>query len=78
MPKKIKVLITGADGFIGSHLADQCAITNHEVWEIDNLSRKGTKFNLDYICNKHHKNFTFKQLDLIHGKEFCKILERNV
>jgi CDP-paratose 2-epimerase len=68
MPKRNKVLITGAAGFIGSHLADRCANTNHEVWGIDNLSRRGTKFNLDYLCKKHHENFTSRQLNLIdHG-----------
>ena len=60
-----KVLITGSAGFIGSHLAERCAIENLEVWGIDNLSRRGTRFNLDYLKIKYPENFRFQQLDLI-------------
>ena len=34
----MKVLITGAAGFIGSHLADELIEQGHEVWGIDDLS----------------------------------------
>jgi UDP-glucose 4-epimerase len=32
-----EVLITGAAGFIGSHLADRLRAEGHEVWGVDNL-----------------------------------------
>ena len=66
MSRGAKILITGATGFIGSHLADRCAIANQEVWGIDNLSRRGTQFNLNYLCKQHNENFTFTQLDLMY------------
>ena len=65
MSKKNKVLVTGAGGFIGSHLVDTCAKQNHEVWGIDNLSRRGTQFNLNYLNVKHEGNFKFHKLDLV-------------
>ncbi|MFH1624603.1 MAG: NAD-dependent epimerase/dehydratase family protein [Pseudomonadota bacterium] len=34
----MKILITGGAGFIGSHLADELLLGNHEVFVIDNLS----------------------------------------
>ena len=65
MPKRKKILITGATGFIGSHLVERCAIENLAVWGIDNLSRRGTEFNLDYLKMKYPENFKFQQLDLL-------------
>lgn len=51
--KNKKVLITGAAGFIGSHLADKCVAEGAEVYGIDNLSsgkveniNHGVKFEL--------------------------------
>ena len=38
MPKKIKILVTGSAGFIGSHIYDQLFDMGHEVYGIDDLS----------------------------------------
>ena len=35
---KYKILVTGAAGFLGSHLAEQLANSGHEVIGIDNMS----------------------------------------
>ncbi|MBN1355546.1 SDR family NAD(P)-dependent oxidoreductase [bacterium] len=45
----MKILITGGAGFIGSNLARRCLETGAEVVILDNLSRKGTEANLDWI-----------------------------
>jgi UDP-glucuronate 4-epimerase len=60
------ILITGAAGFIGYHLADRLLREGHQVYGIDNLN--------DYydlrlkqqrlLQLKKHKNFTFQRLDL--------------
>ena len=55
----MKILVTGAAGFIGSHVCERFIEAGHLVWGIDNLSR-GLESNLKAIRN--HPNFTF-----IHG-----------
>ena len=49
------VLVTGAAGFIGSHLCERFIEAGHQVWGIDNLSR-GLESNLEAI--RKHPNFT--------------------
>ncbi len=34
---KLKILVTGAAGFLGSHLSEKLAILGHEVIGIDNM-----------------------------------------
>ena len=38
MSKKIKILVTGSAGFIGSHIYDQLFAMGHEVYGVDDLS----------------------------------------
>ncbi len=45
----MKVLITGGAGFIGSNLAARALQLGHEVTVLDNLSRPGTRWNLEWI-----------------------------
>jgi UDP-glucose 4-epimerase len=52
----MKILVTGAAGFIGSHVCERLIEAGHHVWGIDNLSR-GLESNLDAILN--HPNFNF-------------------
>lgn len=59
-----KVLITGAAGFIGSHLVEHCAKNGHEVHGIDNLSRKGTSHNLDHLKSNYSSTFKPHKIDL--------------
>jgi UDP-glucose 4-epimerase len=51
----MKILVTGAAGFIGSHTCERLIEEGHQVWGIDNLSR-GLASNLEVIRN--HPNFT--------------------
>ncbi len=48
-----KILITGGAGFIGCHTTRYFASKGHEVVIIDNLSRKGTPENLDWLREGH-------------------------
>lgn len=52
----MKVIITGAAGFIGSHLVDQCLEQGWEVIGIDNLAN-GSMQNLSHLADVHR--FTF-------------------
>ncbi|MHC1738795.1 MAG: NAD-dependent epimerase/dehydratase family protein [Ignavibacteriaceae bacterium] len=45
---KVKVVITGGAGFIGSHLVEEWISKNADVWIIDNL-RSGKKQNLSHL-----------------------------
>lgn len=54
----MKILVTGAAGFLGSHLCDSLLENNHEVIGLDNFFR-GKKTNLPL-----HNNFKFYEHDL--------------
>lgn len=68
----MRVLLTGAAGFIGSHVVDLLVSKGHDVMGIDNLS-VGNMNNLKQNMNK--KNFTFKKMDVLAKKEFEEMNE---
>ena len=45
----MRVLITGGAGFIGCNLAAACIGAGHRVTVFDNLSRRGSPANLDWL-----------------------------
>lgn len=57
-----KVLITGGAGFIGCHIAKRHIEEGAEVIVLDNLSRKGSAVNLQWLSR--HGRFSFLQLDV--------------
>ena len=57
----MKAIVTGAAGFIGSHLCDHLLEMNYEVLALDNLSR-GTLKNLAHLKDK--TSFKFENFDL--------------
>jgi UDP-glucose 4-epimerase len=58
---EINCLVTGAAGFIGSHLSELLLEQGHKVIGIDNLSI-GKRKNLRHI--EDNSNFSFKQVDV--------------
>jgi dTDP-glucose 4,6-dehydratase len=60
MPTKPRVVITGAAGFIGSHLAETLLDRNYTVIGIDNLST-GDTANISHL---HNRDFTFIKHDV--------------
>jgi UDP-glucose 4-epimerase len=62
-----RVLVTGAAGFIGSHLCERLLADGHDVIAIDSFTayyeRSRKEQNLDSL--KAHPNFTFAELDLV-------------
>jgi CDP-paratose 2-epimerase len=53
----MKILITGGLGFIGINTANFFAKSGHDIYILDNLSRKGNIFNYDNLSK--HKNVHF-------------------
>jgi len=64
MSKVKKVLITGSAGFIGSHLVKSCVNLGHKVYGADNLSRRGTSHNLEYLTKNCDSFFNHNLIDL--------------
>lgn len=54
--KKIRVLVTGGAGFLGSHLCERLLATNHEVICLDNLFT-GSKKNIVHLLNNPYFEF---------------------
>ncbi len=64
----IRALVTGAAGFLGSHLTDALLHAGHTVIGVDNLSTGDLK-NLEHL--RHESHFTFLEHDLICGPFDC-------
>ncbi len=52
-----KILITGGCGFIGSNLCIYLKKRNFSVYSLDNLSRRGSKYNLSLLNKLDIKNY---------------------
>ena len=48
----MKVLITGGAGFVGCNLANRFKQIGHSVYVFDNLSRKGSEHNLEWLLRR--------------------------
>jgi UDP-glucose 4-epimerase len=69
----MKVIVTGASGFIGSHLCEKLIKANYNVLGIDSL--KSSK--LDNLKNvRNHSNFSFIQADVRYFNEIEKYFEK--
>ena len=65
----MKILITGGCGFVGTNLSLHLKREKHDITTLDNLSRKGSKFNLNLL--KKYKITNYR----INIENYKKILE---
>ena len=68
----MNILVTGAAGFIGSHLCDRLLTQGHNIWGVDNLSL-GKLENIEHLSSR--KDFIFKKLELSDSDELSKFIE---
>jgi CDP-paratose 2-epimerase len=64
----MNILITGGAGFVGGNLAVYFAKEKHNVLCVDNLSRRGSEFNLKRF--KKYSNILFKHCDIRCKEDF--------
>ena len=66
----MKILITGGCGFIGTNLGIYLKTKGYKISSIDNLSRKGSKYNLKLIKQNKIKNYNF---NISNSKKIIKL-----
>ena len=71
----MKILITGGAGFIGANAAERFLKKGDKVYVFDNLSRRGTDWNLSML--KKHKNLTFIKGDTRVYDNLLKVFKKN-
>ncbi|MCE5300074.1 MAG: GDP-mannose 4,6-dehydratase [Spirochaetia bacterium] len=72
----MKVLVIGGAGFIGSNAAERFLKKGNDVWVFDNLSRRGTDWNLKYLKGKY-KNLTFVKGDVREYPDLKNLFMKN-
>jgi CDP-paratose 2-epimerase len=72
----MKILISGVAGFIGVHSAARFLSEGHTVVGFDNLSRKGTQENLQWLKSLGG-NFTFVKADIRQQSEMEQLLSEH-
>jgi CDP-paratose 2-epimerase len=70
---KQKIAITGGAGFIGVHSSNYFSSQGWEVTVIDNLERRGTKQNLEWLMSRN--NVTFAFCDIKHPESVNEIIK---
>ena len=66
----MKILITGGCGFVGTNLALFLNSKGFNINCLDNLSRKGSRYNLNLLKNKKIRNYNF---DIYNFKKIKKL-----
>ena len=66
----MKILITGGCGFVGANICIKLREKKYKIFSLDNLSRKGSKFNLNILKNLSIKNF---KVDISDYKKILKL-----
>jgi len=68
-----KILITGGAGFIGVNSANKFAALGWQVIVLDNLSRKGSQLNLEWLRQQH--DFVFEEADIRDQQKILSIVK---
>ncbi len=71
----MKILITGGAGFIGANTAKRFLDKGYDVIIFDNLSRRGTEWNLKWL--QQNKNLKFIKGDIRKYNEILDVFKKN-
>ena len=75
--KKMKILITGGAGFIGSHLLSRCLRDGHQVVVVDNFLT-GKMSNIEAVLSEnpdYAARFTLVREDIRHPEAMCSLAD---
>ncbi len=77
------ILITGSNGFLGSHLIDLCIKKDFKIYGLDRPSssfRNLTRYTngIEFFSNKHRKKFLGKKIQIASNREKLIFLECDV
>jgi UDP-glucuronate 4-epimerase len=74
----MKVLVTGAAGFIGMHCAERLLARGDQVAGLDNLSPYySVQLKRDRLARLKHAKFQFSELDISHGEALSSYFEKH-
>ena len=69
----MKVLVTGGCGFLGSNLASDALERGDELVVFDNLSRSGSRKNLNWLEEQAH--FYFHHGDIRNQNDIARVVQ---
>ncbi|HAJ36087.1 MAG TPA: CDP-paratose 2-epimerase [Chloroflexi bacterium] len=67
-------LITGGCGFLGANVADRCLERGDEVVVLDNLSRMGSRQNLEWLRTRHGQAWRMAEEDVRHAEGVARLI----
>lgn len=67
-------LITGGCGFLGANVADRCLEQGDEVTVLDNLSRVGSRQNLEWLRARHGQAWRMVQEDIRNAEGVARLI----
>ena len=74
----MKILVTGAAGFIGYHLIESLLKDGHEIIGLDNFnSYYDVSLKRARINNINHTQFSLLEIDLVDKKNLISLFEKN-
>jgi CDP-paratose 2-epimerase len=71
---RMNILVTGGCGFIGCNLVARLLAEGHAVCVLDNLSRPGSEFNLEWL--RSQGTFAFERADVTDTRAIREIVRR--
>ncbi|MBS0208552.1 MAG: GDP-mannose 4,6-dehydratase [Planctomycetes bacterium] len=68
-------LVTGGCGFLGTNLTDDLLSDGINVVVLDNLSRHGTRDNLEWLRTRHGSDWRFEEMDIRDGDAVARLID---